>query len=138
GYQFGDGVYEVIGIYEGKFFMLEEHLDRLERSAKEIRLTLPLKKQQLAQRLKELVRLNQLDDGVVYLQVSRGTAERWHYFPKSAKPNLVAYTRLESTMKKEEEEGAKAVLTEDIRWLRCDIKTLNLLPNVLAKQKAVE
>lgn len=139
GYQFGDGVYEVIGVYEGKFFMLEEHLDRLERSAGEIRLTLPYTRHELASRLKQLVTMNGLIDGVIYLQVSRGTAERWHYFPKEGtKPNLVAYTKLESTMKKEEDYGASAVLMEDIRWLRCDIKTLNLLPNVLAKQKAVE
>lgn len=139
GYQFGDGIYEVIGVYEGKLFMLDEHLERLERSAKEIQITLPCDKQELASRLRQLITLNNLYDGVIYLQVSRGTAERWHYFPsEDTKPNLVAYTKLESTMEKEEDHGALAVLTEDIRWLRCDIKTLNLLPNVLAKQKAVE
>jgi D-alanine transaminase len=139
GYQFGDGVYEVIGVYDGHFFMLEEHIERLERSAKEIKLTLPYHKLELIELLMKLTETNQLKEGVVYLQISRGVAERWHHFPSSdTTPNLVAYTKLEETMEKEEDNGGTAVLTEDIRWLRCDIKTLNLLPNVLAKQKAVE
>ncbi|WP_068674818.1 D-amino-acid transaminase [Oceanobacillus sp. Castelsardo] len=139
GYQFGDGVYEVIGVYDGHFFMLEEHIDRLERSAKEIKLSLPSKRSELIEQLKRLVDVNQLKEGVVYLQVSRGVAERWHHFPSNnTSPTLVAYTKLEQTMKREEDNGGTAILTEDIRWLRCDIKTLNLLPNVLAKQKAVE
>ncbi|WP_156291507.1 D-amino-acid transaminase [Oceanobacillus salinisoli] len=139
GYQFGDGIYEVIGVYDGNFFMLDEHLERLERSAKEIRLSFPYQKQQLKERLEKLVTVNQLKEGVIYLQITRGEAERWHHFPSDdTKPNLVAYTKLEETLMEEENNGAAAVLTEDIRWLRCDIKTLNLLPNVLAKQKAVE
>lgn len=139
GYQFGDGIYEVIGIYHGKFFMLDEHLGRLKRSAEELQLEIPYSLQLLKKKLKELVTQNQLMDGVVYLQISRGVAERWHQFPsKDVAPTVVAYTKIEETMKREEDEGAKAVLTEDIRWLRCDIKTLNLLPNTLAKQKAVE
>ncbi|WP_085991609.1 D-amino-acid transaminase [Oceanobacillus senegalensis] len=139
GYQFGDGIYEVIGVYQGKFFMLDEHLERLERSAREIQLSLPSSISEIKENLMELVQVNNLQEGVIYLQVSRGVAERWHYFPSSdTKPVLVAYTKLEETMREEEDNGATAVLTEDIRWLRCDIKTLNLLPNVLAKQKAVE
>ncbi|RKQ30503.1 D-amino-acid transaminase [Oceanobacillus halophilus] len=139
GYQFGDGIYEVIGVYDGVFFMLDEHLQRLERSAKELQISLPYPISKLKKYLMELVHVNNLKEGVVYLQVTRGEAERWHYFPSSdTKPILVAYTKLEETLRKEEDHGATAVLTEDIRWLRCDIKTLNLLPNVLAKQKAVE
>lgn len=139
GYQFGDGIYEVIGIYNGEFFMLDEHLERLKRSAKELQLKIPYSLHLLKEKLKELVTQNNLRDGVVYLQISRGVAERWHHFPSSdVSPVVVAYTKIEETMKKEEDKGAKAVLTEDIRWLRCDIKTLNLLPNALAKQKAVE
>jgi D-alanine transaminase len=138
-YQFGDGVYEVIGIYEGIPFMMDEHLERLERSAKEVRLNLPYDRETLKSKLTTLVKENSLLDGVIYLQVSRGIAERWHQFPsEDVAPVLVAYTKLESTMKEEEDQGASAILTEDIRWHRCDIKTLNLLPNVLAKQKAVE
>lgn len=139
GYQFGDGIYEVVGIYEGKLFMLDEHLERLNRNAKELQLSLPYSISSLKAKLIELVELNQLTEGVVYLQISRGVAERWHQFPsEDVIPIIVAYTKVEETLRKEENNGATAVLTEDIRWHRCDIKTLNLLPNVLAKQKAVE
>jgi D-alanine transaminase len=139
GYQFGDGVYEVVAIYNGKLFLLDEHIERLERSAQEIQLSLPCSMVELKQNLIELVERNELEDGVVYLQISRGVAERWHAYPeKGTAPVLIAYTKKEETMTKEEEQGAKAILTPDIRWLRCDIKTLNLLPNAMAKQKAVE
>ncbi|GFZ75598.1 D-alanine aminotransferase [Compostibacillus humi] len=138
GYQFGDGIYEVIGVYEGRTFLLDEHLQRLQRSASELRISLPYTLENLKAKLNELVKVNELNEGVIYLQVTRGTAERWHQFPENTRPNLVAYTKEEEVMTELEESGAKAVLTEDIRWLRCDIKTLNLLPNVLAKQKAIE
>jgi len=139
GYQFGDGVYEVIGVYEGKPFMLDEHMERLKRSAREIQLALPYSTGQLQKKLAELVAINALDEGIIYMQVSRGTASREHFFPDAdVSPVTIAYTREEERMTATEEQGATAVLTEDIRWLRCDIKTLNLLPNVLAKQKAVE
>ena len=139
GYQFGDGVYEVIGVYEGKPFMMDEHMERLRRSAREIQLALPYATGKLQKKLEELVAVNKLDEGIIYLQVSRGTASREHFFPDAdVSPVTIAYTREEERMTATEEQGATAVLTEDIRWLRCDIKTLNLLPNVLAKQKAVE
>ncbi|HLR65605.1 MAG TPA: D-amino-acid transaminase [Virgibacillus sp.] len=138
-YQFGDGVYEVIGVYDRQPFLLDEHMERLERSAKELQLKLPYATKQLKVKLEELVAVNQLVEGIIYLQVSRGIASREHYFPSSGvSPITVAYTREEERMRSVEDKGATAVLTEDIRWLRCDIKTLNLLPNVLAKQKAVE
>lgn len=139
GYQFGDGIYEVIGVYDGKPLMLDEHLGRLERSAKEVQLALPSSIGDMKNRLKELVAVNELVEGIIYMQVSRGAAARWHEFPKEdVSPVTVAYTRAEDRMTNVENNGATAVLAEDIRWLRCDIKTLNLLPNVLAKQKAVE
>lgn len=138
GYQFGDGVYEVIGVYKGKLWMLDEHLERLERSASEIQLRLPFSLPVLEQKIKELIELNQLDEGVVYLQVTRGVAERFHPFPDPEVPQvLIAYTKVEHCLTNEENHGATAVLTEDMRWLNCHIKTLNLLPNVLAKQQAV-
>src|SRR5699024_1279583 len=139
GYQFGDGVYEVIAIYNGKLFLFDEHMERLERSAKEIQLTLPCSASELKQKVIELVDRNKLQDGVVYLQISRGVATRWHAYPdKETESVLVAYTIEEKTMTEEEDHGAKAILTPDIRWLRCDIKALNLLPNAMAKQKAIE
>lgn len=139
GYQFGDGIYEVIGVYEGKPFMLDEHLVRLQRSARELQLSLPYTTEELKEKLEALVATNQLHEGIIYMQVSRGSASREHYFPApDISPVTVAYTREEERMTATENEGGNAVLTDDIRWLRCDIKTLNLLPNVLAKQNAVE
>lgn len=139
GYQFGDGIYEVIGVYNRMPFMMDEHMERLERSANEINLKLPYKTADLKKRLLDLVVKSDLVEGIIYLQVSRGTASRWHEFPPTHTPAVtVAYTREEERLTTVEDEGASAILTEDIRWLRCDIKTLNLLPNVMAKQKAVE
>lgn len=136
-YQFGDGVYEVIGIYDHVPFMLDEHLARLQRSAKEIQLTLPFSIDTFKQQLLELLEMNNVHEGVIYLQVSRGVASREHAFPDNeTAPVTIAYTREETPLTETEDNGATAVLTEDIRWLRCDIKTLNLLPNVLAKEKA--
>src|SRR5699024_6903527 len=100
---------------------------------------LPVSVAKLKSNLLELISLNDLQEGIIYLQVSRGVASRWHEFPSEDVPPVwLAYTREEKPMTYIEDHGATAVLTEDIRWLRCDIKTLNLLPNVLAKQKAVE
>ena len=139
GYQFGDGIYEVIGVYDGKPLLLAEHLERLTRSAREVQLTLPSSIADFKKRLEELVTINGLKEGIIYMQVSRGAAPRWHQFPTDdISPVTIAYTRPEQRMTNIEDQGATAILTEDIRWLRCDIKTLNLLPNVLAKQKAVE
>lgn len=139
GYQFGDGVYEVIGVYNRKPMMMQEHMKRLERSAKEIQLKLPYPVSDLQNKLEQLVVKNDLVEGIIYLQVSRGVASREHYFPATDVPAVtIAYTRPEERMTATEDKGATVVLTEDIRWLRCDIKTLNLLPNVLAKQKAIE
>ena len=138
-YQFGDGIYEVIGVYNGNPLLLDEHLERLERSAHEVQLKLPSPITELKKKLMELAAANNLYEGIIYLQVSRGASPRWHEFPDpDTAPVTVAYTREEERMPDVEDQGGNAVLTEDIRWLRCDIKTLNLLPNVLAKQKAVE
>ncbi|GAB4073033.1 D-amino-acid transaminase [Barrientosiimonas marina] len=139
GYQFGDGVYEVIGVYDGEPLMMAEHMERLQRSARELRLSLPKDMNDLRSDLEQLVKANALQEGIIYLQVSRGIASRDHEFPSSlVPPVIVAYTREEKRPTALEDQGGTAILMDDIRWLRCDIKTLNLLPNVLAKQKAVE
>ncbi|GAA0447072.1 D-amino-acid transaminase [Lentibacillus halophilus] len=139
GYQFGDGVYEVIGVYDGQPFLLDDHMHRLQRSAREIRLTLPFEVNSLKTNLQKLIEANGLNEGVIYLQVSRGVAPRLHDFPGGKTQAVtIAYTLEEERKTKLEDNGGTAMLTEDIRWLRCDIKTLNLLPNVLAKQEAVE
>jgi len=138
GYQFGDGIYEVIRVYENKVFKMEEHLQRLWRSARELRLELPFSKTELADNLLQLVIREKPGTGIIYLQVTRGTAPRVHHFPADARPLAVAYTRTLERPVGALRKGAGAVTVEDIRWLRCDIKSLNLLGNVLAKQTAVE
>ncbi|MFD1395196.1 D-amino-acid transaminase [Kroppenstedtia eburnea] len=138
GYQFGDGVYEVIRVYGGKMFCKTQHLSRLEQSAKEIRLHLPFSLERLDTLLEELVSQNRLREGTIYLQVSRGTAPRNHPFPEQARPMVVAYTTEAPRPLQTLREGVRAITEPDLRWLRCDIKSLNLLGAVLAKQKAVD
>jgi D-alanine transaminase len=138
-YQFGDGIYEVIRVYGGRLFAMDGHFDRLWRSCAAISITLPYEREDLAARFEELVKVNRLDgDGIIYLQISRGVAARAHQFPDGASPLLVAYTREVQRPLQYMEKGGSVVTVEDIRWLRCDIKSLNLLGNVLAKQSAVE
>ncbi|MDA8353135.1 MAG: D-amino-acid transaminase [Firmicutes bacterium] len=138
GYQFGDGIYEVIRVYGGKMFCLEPHLQRLQRSTSEIRLQLPYSLERLKQLLQELVQNNHLTDGNVYLQVSRGTAPRNHKFPENTRPMVVAYTMEAPRPVKMLDEGIHTITDPDIRWLRCDIKSLNLLGAVMSKQKAAD
>ncbi|WP_034680573.1 D-amino-acid transaminase [Caldalkalibacillus mannanilyticus] len=139
GYQFGDGVYEVIRVYQGKPFMMHEHLVRLYRSAAEIRLSLPYSMEELQTKLEELKQKSPVEDGMIYIQISRGVAPRNHGFPASTvSPQLVAYTREMKRPQALFQSGVKTILLEDIRWLRCDIKSLNLLGNVLAKQAAAD
>ncbi|MBP1915286.1 D-amino-acid transaminase [Lederbergia galactosidilytica] len=139
GYQFGDGVYEVIRIYDGMAFTADEHLDRFFHSAEKIKMEMPFDKQQMLQFIEQLIKENNLQDGSIYMQVTRGATARNHLFPgKDIKPVLTAYTKEVARPEEKLENGVKAMVTEDIRWLRCDIKSLNLLPNVLAKQEAKE
>lgn len=138
-FQFGDGIYEVIRVYNGKLYQLDEHLIRLKRSADEIHLSLPFTLEDFSRKIKQLTQDNQLEDGIVYTQVSRGAAPRYHGFPSAdVRPQFVAYTRAMPRPEANLKQGIKALLVEDIRWLRCDIKSLNLLPNVIAKQQAGE
>ncbi|MGG0656293.1 D-amino-acid transaminase [Rummeliibacillus pycnus] len=139
GYQFGDGIYEVIKVYEGSMFTATEHIDRLYRSADEIRLVIPYTKDVLHKMLYDLVEDNKLTSGHVYLQVTRGVAPRNHAFPTElTEPVLIAYTQSADRPVNNHRFGVSTIFVEDIRWLRCDIKSLNLLGNVLAKQQAHE
>jgi D-alanine transaminase len=139
GYQFGDGVYEVIRIYNGKMFTADEHLERLLESGKKIELNIPYSKDQLKQMLIEMIEKNNLELGIVYMQFSRGTSPRNHAYPgEDVAPVLTAYTRETTRPVESMRNGVKAMLIEDIRWLRCDIKSLNLLGNIMAKQKAAQ
>ncbi|MFJ5624327.1 D-amino-acid transaminase [Peribacillus loiseleuriae] len=138
GYQFGDGVYEVIRVYNGKLFTSEMHLTRLIESAHKISIKIPYKVEEIEAQLKELVAENEITFGTVYMQFTRGVSPRNHTFPSTdVAPVYVAYTK-EVPYNGALKPGAKAITIEDIRWLRCDIKSLNLLGNILAKQKAAE
>lgn len=136
GYQFGDGIYEVMRVYHGVMFEWEAHLKRFQNSAAQLRLNIPLEAERLTELLKELIAENSLVDGSVYLQLTRGVAPRSHAFPEVSEPVLTASVREGSLPKELLEAGMSAITTPDIRWLRVNIKSLNLLGNVLAKQEA--
>jgi D-alanine transaminase len=139
GYQFADAVYEVWAVLGGRLADHQGHMDRLERSLAELRIPMPMSRAALDAVLHETVRRNRVRDGIVYLQISRGVARRDHGFPgPGVRPGVVVTARRVDF----EAEAAKAargvaVITRpDDRWGRCDIKTVGLLPNVLAKQAA--
>ncbi|WP_409251704.1 D-amino-acid transaminase [Bacillus sp. SCS-153A] len=139
GYQFGDGIYEVVRVYNGKFFTADEHLTRLFESAEKIGMSLPYNLEELKNLLASLVHRNNVNDGIVYLQFSRGVAARQHHYPdKNVEAAFAAYTKEVERPKDKLESGVHAKLVEDMRWLRCDIKSLNLLGNIMAKQEAAE
>lgn len=143
GFQFADGVYEVIRLYNGKPFTLGPHLERLEKSAAGIELPLPLGREELSRQIGRLIAASGVRGGMVYLQLTRGVAPRNHVFPdaggkSSAKPTLLFYARpLPPPQDPGEGEGVKLLAVPDERWKRCWIKSIALLPNVLAKNAAV-
>ncbi|MBS4216755.1 D-amino-acid transaminase [Bacillus sp. FJAT-49711] len=139
GYQFGDGVYEVIRIYDGVLFTGDEHLERFYSSAEKIQISVPFQKEELLELIQQLIQENEVKDGSLYMQMTRGASPRNHLFPsKDTKPVLTAYTKEVARPVESLEKGVAALIADDIRWLRCDIKSLNLLPNLLAKQAATE
>ncbi|MEC8563349.1 MAG: D-amino-acid transaminase [Pseudomonadota bacterium] len=139
GYQFADGVYEVVLVHAGAMIDEIPHLDRLDRSLDELRIDPPMGRMALRAVLREVVRRNRIRTGLVYLQITRGVARRDHAFPTGVKPALVV-TAKRLTLPREEtlESGVRVVTIADIRWQRCDIKSVSLLPNVLGKQHARE
>ena len=139
GYQLADGVYEVVGVRDGKLIDEGPHIDRLNRSLKELRIGWPVSRNTLGFIIRELMRRNRLRDGLVYMQVTRGVARRDHAFPtKPVKPALVLTTKSTKHIEADTGPGIAVKSMPDIRWERCDIKTVALLPNVLAKQAARE
>lgn len=136
GYQFGDGIYEVIRVYEGNLFTAKEHIDRFYASADKIKIVIPYTKDVFHKMMYDLVEQNNITNGQVYVQITRGASMRQHHFPADTPPVLIAYTKTVERPVEMMEAGVRATFIEDIRWLRCDIKSLNLLGNVLAKQEA--
>lgn len=139
GFIFADGIYEVSAVLDGKLVDCEAHLDRLFRSCGEIKLTLPWSKAELLDIHREMIRRNDLVEGGVYLQVTRGAADRDFTFPKEAVPSLVLFTQARNyTSSPSVKTGLKVVTFPDLRWERRDIKSVGLLGQVLAKQHAAE
>jgi D-alanine transaminase len=139
GYQFADGVYEVIAVQSGELIDEALHLARLDRSLGELRIAAPMPRRALALVLREVIRRNRVRDGIVYLQASRGVAPRDHPFPADIRTSLVITARRgRPANPKALSEGIRVITIPDIRWARCDIKAIALLPNVLGKQAARE
>ncbi len=140
GYQFADGVYEVMCIWNGLPVDLTGHIARLNRSLRELSMASPASDGALTFIMKEVVRRNHVEKGTVYIQVNRGVAPRAHAFPsKNVKPSLVITAKHGAGPSESvAEAGVKVVTTPDIRWKRVDIKTVGLLPNAMAKQVAAE
>lgn len=136
GYQFGDGVYEVVLVRGGKLYDFDGHMQRLGRSLAEIAIAPPVSDTVLKMIIKRLIRLNGLRNGIVYLQITRGVARRDHKFPKDVTASLVLTTK--HLQVATETSGKSAITVPDQRWSRRDIKTIQLLPNCLAKQAASE
>jgi D-alanine transaminase len=139
GFNFADGIYEVIKYYNGKPYRYADHLDRLKRSLREVQISFE-GCDQLESVFQELLEKNGLggQEAGVYLQISRGSQTRIHRFPDNIKPTVYATVFPFASKWDQLENGVKVITTEDIRWLRCDIKSISLLPNVMAAQKAHE
>jgi D-alanine transaminase len=136
GFQFGDGVYEVIRTYGGRPFALEAHLARLDRSATALDLIQPYSRAEWTDHILEGVRRAAFSEAKIYIQLSRGVAPRDHAYPLDLTPTVVMTVReFHSLDKSVQAAGVDAMTTEDIRWGRCDIKSVNLLANVLARQQ---
>lgn len=141
GFQFADGVYEVCEVRHGYIVDLTRHLDRLDRSLKEIRIAGPMKRAALVVVIREVLRRNRIRNGLFYLQVTRGAARRDHVFPTEGTPSTLVVTAKRtdaSLIAKKNAIGIRAITVPENRWDRVDVKTVGLLANVLARQAAKE
>ncbi len=140
GYQFADGIYEVVYLGNGRMIDEALHLDRMDRSLREIHVRPPMARLPLQHVLREVARRNRVRDGLLYIQVTRGVAPREHAFPAHPVPPsiIVSIRRLPAFPADAAANTGTAITYPDERWARCDIKTIALLPNVLARQAAKE
>ncbi len=139
GYQFSDGVYEVIMVRAGRMVDGNGHLERLGRSLEAVKIDWPMNRRSLEVVIGEVVRRNRLRDGFIYLQVTRGVVRRDHQFPDNIQPSLVMTARRCAVLADSLDDLGVGVITiPDTRWKRCDIKSISLLSNVLSKQEARE
>lgn len=138
GFLFGDGVYEVVRTYAGAPFLLGPHLDRLARSMAAVRIVPDWSRADLEGWIAEAVQRALYPEAKIYVQVTRGAAPREHRFPDVPVTTLVAVTPILPLAQKTQDEGVAVISTPDLRWGRCDVKSLQLLPNVLARQEAAD
>lgn len=139
GFLFADGVYEVTPIVNGKLVDYDAHMERLERSLGELRMAWPCSKDEMKTMHLELIKRNTLHEGIIYMQVTRGVADRMFNFPKDITSSLVAFPQVMALVDNPNARtGVKIITTPDIRWLRRDIKSVMLLAPVLGKQEAYE
>jgi D-alanine transaminase len=139
GYQFADGVYEVIAIERGRLVDEGLHLRRLGRSLAELEIAEPMPEASLKTIMREVIRRNRVRDGIIYIQMTRGVAPRDHAFPRYARTQVVMTARRSKLANPRIlAEGAQVITLPDLRWARCDIKSIALLPNILGKQQARE
>ena len=138
GYQFSDGIYEVFALRNGSLCDEALHLDRLERSLHEMKMVAPVSRQVLQHIIRETIRKNRVHDGIVYMQITRGVARRDHVIAPNLRPVLVVTVRPSSSdaRARVRKKGVRVKTVPDQRWARCDIKSISLLPNTLAKNAA--
>lgn len=139
GFIFGDGIYELITVYQNKAFYLAQHLVRLQRSMSEINVENPYSEAEWRTLIADLIQRAEPQDLAIYIQVTRGVAPRDHTYSKTMQPTVFAMANPLPTVPKEYlENGVDLITTADTRWQRCDIKVISLLANILAKQEAVD
>ncbi|MCK5295450.1 MAG: D-amino-acid transaminase [Alphaproteobacteria bacterium] len=137
GYMFADGVYEAIAVHNGVIVDFEPHIERMKRSLSELEIALPVSINALRHIVKEVIRRNMLGNGSIYLQITRGVAPRNHLFPDKMKSSLlVTMYNIKGPSEEKIKNGVKTIARRDIRWKRCDIKSLALLPNTMLKREA--
>ncbi len=138
GFLFADSIYELISVFNKKIVDIDQHLNRLKSSLNKVKLKYNFNKKKIRKIINKLIKLNNVINGYIYIQITRGVAERKHEFPKQYKPTTIIFTKNLNVDKKIYKKGVKIITIPDLRWLRRDIKTTSLLPNVLSKQLAVE
>lgn len=137
GFNFADGIYEVVRIVGGRGFRIESHLDRLTASARAIEIDIPLTREEVRDAMLETARANDIEEGTIYLQLTRGIAPRKHAFPEGVRPTLVMLARpFDGPPERQQREGVSVATAPDLRWGYCEVKTIGLLPNVIAHQHA--
>jgi D-alanine transaminase len=137
GFQFGDAIYEVFKFVGTRPVFLHEHFERMQRGLQEIEIRSPWQEEQFLSVMHELIARTSFADGIVYIQISRGEGKRAHFYPEDLAPTVVAYSRAFSFPDAAKKElGISLITAGDLRWKHCNIKSVNLLPNALAKKKA--